>query len=155
MQAEVRRLELSSDALRTLDAHRRYVFALVGHIFNELLLLQKWVHVSRMPPGNTGPQEDAAVGVTMFLLRCLCSKIYEALNALRKKDVADVLRSDYFGAVDGLDAQWETVLAKFKKLEWLRWIRNKGGFHYMDANQWATGLEDTMCDGAYVYVGRR
>lgn len=155
MQAEVRRLELSSNALRNLDPHPRYVFALVGHIFNELMLLQKWVHISRMPPGNPGPQEDAAVGVTMFLIRLLSSKVYEALNALSKKKVADVLRSDYFGAVDGLNEQWEAVLAQFKKLEWLGWIRNKAGFHYMNANQWAPGLADNMCDGAYVYVGRR
>jgi hypothetical protein len=40
-------------------------------------------------------------------------------------------------------------------LEWLRWIRNKGGFHYMNATQWAPGLEDSMCDGAYAYIGKR
>ena len=41
MQADVQRLSLSADALRELDPQRRYVFALVGHIFNELMLLQK------------------------------------------------------------------------------------------------------------------
>lgn len=157
MQAEVRRLELSTTALRALDPHQRYVFALVGHIFNELTLLQKWVHISRKPPGNPGPQEDAAVGVSMFLVRLLSAKVHEALHedALRKKSVADVLRADYFGAVDGLNKEWEAVLAQYEKLEWIGWIRNKGGFHYMNANQWAPGLEDDMCDGAYVYVGRR
>lgn len=98
MQAEVRSLELSATALRALDPHRRYVFALVGHVFNELMLLQKWVHISRKPPGNPGPEEDAAVGVTMFLVRLLSAKVYEALHedALTKKSVAEVLRADYF-----------------------------------------------------------
>ena len=157
MQAEVCSLELSATALRALDPDRRYVFALVGHIFNELMLLQKWVHISRKPPGDPGPEEDAAVGVTMFLVRLLSAKVYEALHeeALTKKSVAEVLRADYFGGVDGLNEQWEAVLAQHAKLEWLAWIRNKGGFHYMNANQWAPGLEDTMCDGAYAYVGKR
>src|SRR5258708_3513919 len=102
MQAEVRKLELSADALRALAPQSRYVFALTGHIFNELMLLQKWVHISRRPPGNPGPQEDSAVAVTMFLLRVLSAKVYEALHddALGKKSVLDVLRADYFSKVE-------------------------------------------------------
>lgn len=130
---------------------------MVGHIFNELMLLQKWVHISRKPPGKPGPQEDAAIGVTMFLIRLLSAKVYEALHedALTKNSVAEILRTDYFGHVPGLNAAWEAVLTRYAKMEWLGWVRNKGGFHYMNAAQWAPGLEDSMCDGAYAYVGRR
>ena len=157
MQAEVRRLELSSTALRALDPHRRYVFALVGNIFNELMLLQKWIHISRRAPGNPGPQEDAAVGVTMFLVRMLSAKVYEALheNALSKKSIDEVLRADYFGGVEGLEERWNEVLTSYAKLEWLKWIRNKGGFHYMNATEWAPGLVESMCEGGYAYIGKR
>lgn len=157
MQAEVQRRSLSADALRALDPQRRYVFALVGHIFNELMLLQKWIHISRRAPGSPGPQEDAAVGVTLFLVRLLSSKVYEALHedGLRKASVDEVLRVDYFAKVDGLNERWDAVLAQHDKLEWLGWIRNKGGFHYMNANQWAPGLEDSMCDDAYIWTGKR
>lgn len=155
MQAQVQRLELSAAALRALDPNQRYVFALVGHVFNELMLLQKWVHISRRPPGNPGPQEDAAVGITFFLVRLLSSKVHEALDVMTKKAVADVLSADYFGKVDGLSERWDAVLAQHGNLEWLGWIRNKGGFHYMNANQWAPGLEDSMCDGAYIHTGKR
>lgn len=157
MQAEVRRLELSSTALRALDPHRRYVFALVGNIFNELMLLQKWVHISRRAPGYPGPQEDAAVGVTMFLVRMLSAKVYEALHedALSKKSIDEVLRAEYFGGVEGLEERWNEVLISYAKLEWLKWIRNKGGFHYMNATQWAPGLDDSMCEGGYAYIGKR
>jgi hypothetical protein len=157
MQAEVCRIELSATALRALNPHQRYVFALVGHIFNELMLMQKWVHISRKPPGNPGPQEDAAVGVTMFLIRLLSAKVYEALHedALNKKAVAEVLRADYFDHVNGLNEQWDAVLVQHAQMEWLGWIRKKGAFHYMNATQWAPGLEDSMCDEAYAYIGRR
>jgi len=157
MQAEVRKLELSAEVLQALPAQERYVFALVGHIFNELMLLQKWIHVSRRPPGNPGPQEDAAVAMSMFLLRLLSAKVYEALHddALAKPFVAEVLRAKYFGQVDGLQAEWDATLAKHEAIEWLGWVRNKGGFHYMSANQWAPGLGDSMCTGAYAYTGKR
>ena len=46
MKAQLSRISLSEDALRALDPQRRYVFALIGHIFNELMLLQKLIHVS-------------------------------------------------------------------------------------------------------------
>ncbi|KVE91461.1 hypothetical protein WJ01_27115 [Burkholderia vietnamiensis] len=157
MQAEVKRLELSETALQALSPLQRYVFALVGHVFNELILLQKWAHSSRRSPGNPGPQEDAGVAITMFLIRLLSAKVYEALHddALGKKCVAEVLRADYFGKVDGLNDKWDAVLKQYEALEWLGWIRNKGGFHYMKANQWEPYLDDTICSGAYVYVGNR
>jgi hypothetical protein len=157
MQAEVQRLDLSETGLRALSPLQRYVFTLVGHAFNELILLQKWAHVSRRPPGDPGPQEDAAVAITMFLIRLLSAKVYEALHedALGKKSVAEVLRADYFGKVDGLNDKWDAVLKQYEGLEWLGWIRNKGGFHYMNANQWTPHLGDTICSGAYVYVGER
>jgi hypothetical protein len=157
MEAEVRRLDLSAPALRALSPHQRYVFALVAHIFNELMLLQKWVHISRRPPGSPGPHEDAAVGITMFLVRLLSSKLYEALHqdALTKKSIADVLREDYLGRVEGLTDKWDAVLVQHEKLEWMGWIRNKGGFHYMSASQWAPHLDDGVCEGAYIFMGKR
>jgi hypothetical protein len=157
MEAEVRRLELSADRLRALTQRQRYVFALTGHIFNELMLLQKWIHVSRRPPGDDGPQEDAAVGISMFLLRVLAAKVYEALHpdALGKQSVSEVLRADYFDKVDGLTAKWDATLDRYKNLEWMGRVRNKGAFHYMNEAQWAPHLDDAFCEGGYVYCGKR
>lgn len=140
-----------------MTTEQRYTFALSSHVFNELMLLQKWVHISRRPPGDPGPQEDAAVGVTMFLVRLLASKLYEALHhdALRRPAVDAILRADYFGRVDGLTARWDAALVDHGAVGWLGWVRNKGGFHYMNPNQWNPHLEGTICDGAYIYVGRR
>lgn len=157
MTAEVRRLHLSATALKSLTPEQRYVFALASHVFNELMLLMKWVDMSRMPPGTTGPREDAAVGVSMFLIRLLASKLYEGLHsdALRRESTDSTLRTDYFRHVDGLEQQWDKALGLHDDLKWLGWIRNKGGFHYMRPTQWVPHLTDDMCEEAYVYVGRR
>jgi len=155
MQAEVRKLELSADALRALNPQSRYVFALAGHIFNELMLLQKWIHLSRRVPGNPGPQEDSSVGISMFLLRILAAKTHEALDVLKKQSVSEILRRDYFGRVDGLEVQWDQALTIYSNLPWLGRVRNKGAFHYMTSAQWAPHLNDAFCEGAYVYCGKR
>lgn len=155
MPAEVQRLELSGDGLRKLSPERRYVFALTGHIFNELMLLQKWIHIGRMAPGNPGPQQDAAVAISMFLLRLLAAKTHEALDALKKQSVSDVLRADYFANVDGLTEQWDATLQAFSDLPWLRRVRNRGAFHYLNCAQWTPVLNDEFCEGAYMYVGKR
>jgi len=93
----------------------------------------------------------------MFLVKLLSAKVYEALSSdvLTKKSVEEVLRADYFGKVQGLNEKWDAALDQYKRLEWLSWVRNKVGFHYMNATQWAPGLEDSVLDGAYVYVGKR
>jgi hypothetical protein len=155
MQAELQKLEISSEALCGLTEHQRYVFALAGHISNELMLLQKWIHISRRAPGISGPQEDASVGVSMFLLRMLAAKTYEALNVLKKQSVSDLLKAEYFGRVDGLVVQWVAVIDRHDTLPWLGRVRNKGAFHYMSSAQWAPHLSDSFCEGAYIYVGKR
>lgn len=155
MKAKVQKLSLLAERLQGLSPQQRYVFALTGHVFNELMLLMKWAHVSRRPPGKPRPAEDAAVGISMFLLRILSAKVHEALDVLSKNSVGEILRADYFGKVQGLTDQWDAALKQHQDLEWISWIRNKGGFHYMNAAQWGPHLTDELCDGAYVWIGAR
>lgn len=157
MQAEVQKFKLSADRLRALNPQTRYVFALSAHIFNELMLLQKWIHVSRRPPGNPGPEEDAAVGVSMFLFRVLAAKVYEALHpdALRKQSVADVLRAEFLAKKDGLIDKWDATLNRYENMTWMGKVRNQGAFHYMNETQWGPHLDGDFCEDAYVYVGKR
>jgi hypothetical protein len=155
VQAEVLRLNLSAAGLRALDPHQRYVFALVGHIFNELMLLQKWLHVSRRPPGASGPLADTSVTISMFLLRVLAAKVYEAVLVLKKESVSDVLKAEFFSGHDGLPEKWDSTLKRYEELGWLATIRNQGAFHYMNATQWGPYLGNQYCEDAYMYVGER
>ena len=157
MEAEITRLELSGDALRGLSPERRYLFSLAGHIFNEIMLLQKWLHVSRAPPGQITPQLDASVDISMLLVRLVSAKVYEALgpDTLTKASTDTLLRADMLGLVDGLEEKWNTALVQYAGLEWLGWVRNKCGFHYMSPGQWIPHLTDDLCEGAYVYIGKR
>ena len=154
-QAEVTRLELSSERLRALTQPQKYVFALTGHIFNELILLQKWIHVAPRPPGTYGPQEDAAVGISMFLLRMLSAKVHEALNVLNKSSVSEVMHRDYFPHHPGLKEKWGAALAQHHEMSWLKRVRDRGAFHYMNSAQLGPHLDEAFAEGAYCYVGKR
>lgn len=43
MPVELRKLTLSSEKFNSLSPADRYVFALVGHVFNELMILKKLI----------------------------------------------------------------------------------------------------------------
>lgn len=155
MPVDIHRLSLSATKLRGLDAQARFVFASAGHIFNELMLLQKLVHVARRPPNVEGPVADASVGVAMFMLRTLVGKAYEAMLTLRKDPVSQLLRKEYFGLVDGLEQSWDAALDAAANLRWMSVVRNQGAFHYPNGNQLTPFLSDEYCEGAYVLIGRR
>jgi hypothetical protein len=155
MKVEVRRLNLSTKKLVGLGPQERYVFALAGHIFNDLMLLQKLVHTSRQPPDSPSPVLDASVGLSMFMLRLLAAKTHEAVGVLSKESIRDVLMRDYFASDAVLTDEWEKVIAAYKDLPWLPKVRNKLAFHYMSAAQWTPHLDDALCTDGYVWVGKR
>ncbi|MET3493030.1 hypothetical protein [Variovorax boronicumulans] len=155
MPVEIFRKNLNAAKLRGLDAQSRFVFASAGHVFNELLLLQKLVHVSRLPPNIEGPAMDSSVGVAMFMLRTLVGKTYEAILLLRKQTIATPLRDQYFASVAGLSERWDEVLDAADNQPWMSVVRNQGAFHYPNANQMAPFLTDAFCEDAYVLIGQR
>ena len=112
MKAELHRLILSSEKMVALGPQERYVFVLAGHIFNELMLLQKLVHTSRRPPDAPVPVLDASVGLSMFMLRLLAAKTHEAVDVLSKQSVRDVLIRDYFASDPDLQRQWEEAIMR-------------------------------------------
>ena len=144
---------LSAAKLRALPETDRYVFALVGHIHNELMALQKMVLVAKPPLNAPGPVKDAGVGLTMLMLKTLLGKTYEALDTLKANKVADRLKANYFLNPNHL-RQWEDSLELFEKAPWLRLLRNQHSFHYISEGQWRETLtDDNLFDGAYVVLG--
>lgn len=151
---ELHKLMLSADKLIALPLQERYVFALAGHVFNELMLLQKLVLIAQPPSDAHQFVKDAAVGSAIFALRVLVGKTEEAIKILTKDSVETVLRSRMFSGVEGLDAAWTEVIAKYDTLPWLTSIRNSRSFHYMNSGQWAPHLGKEICQEAYVIVGK-
>lgn len=152
---ELHRLDLSLPKLKALAPDELYVFALSGHVFNELMLLQKMVLTSvHQQTGNVHPfVQDASVARAVFALRLLVGKLEEAMRALGKQSVEDVMRQKVFALRPGLEARWDNAVQTYKTMPWLTKIRNQRAFHYMNKSQWLPHLTDEVLGGAYVIVG--
>lgn len=150
---KLHKLALSESKLRGLDPQELYVFALAGHVFNELMMLQKVLLTSMPAPGSHPFVQDAGVDVSLFALRLLVGKTEEAMKALSKHSVDEVLRSKVFALRPGIEQRWKDAQTQYQTMPWLGRIRNQRAFHYMTAGQWLPHFTDELFGGAYVIVG--
>lgn len=155
MKARLQLVKLDPAKLKALNGNQRYTFALAGHIFNELMLAQKLLHSSRRPPGSIQPLLDGSMGSSMFVLRILIGKTHEAVTVLREPRAQGILVTDYFRPVSGLEARWNDACQHFDRLPWLRLVRNRGAFHYLEPKQWIPYLTDDICEDATLWTGLR
>ncbi len=147
------KLNLSSYQLQQLRAEERYTLALVGHVFNELMTLQKLIRLCQ-PPQSAHPFAlDAGVSQALFLLKLLVAKTHEAMTELNRNSTRQILVEQYFELVPGLVDEWARAQDMLAKMNWTRSIRNSRSFHYMKPGQWAPFLDDAACEGAYAIVG--
>ena len=93
---EMYSLTVPLDSVKALSNERRFAYYLLGHIFNELMCLQKLVcfalpkHDDRRP-ARLRPE----LGQALFLFRLACGKIWEASKAIREnKELAVTLIQD-------------------------------------------------------------
>jgi hypothetical protein len=150
---KLHRLKLSFAKLRSLPPEELYAFALAGHVFNELMMLQKMVLTSAPPQDSHPFVQDAGVGKTVFVLRLLVGKTEEAMKSLSKKAVIDILKAKFFAPKDGLTERWDAAVLRYAGMPWLNTIRNQRAFHYMTQGQWQPHFTDELLDDAYVIVG--
>lgn len=151
---ELRKLSLSADKLSELPAQCLYVFALAGHVFNELMMLQKMVLTARPPEASHQFARDAGVDMAMFYLRLLVGKTEEAMKALSKHSTDTELRASILSRVPGLTERWIAAVTKYKDMPWLGRIRNQRSFHYMNATQWLPHIDAGLMHDGYVVVGK-
>lgn len=151
--ATVTKTHLDAAKLRALSKDQRYVFALLGHVFNELMLLQKLATITRPLPSAEWHEKDAAAGTMMQVQKMLMGKVHEAMELLRKVSIAEVLKRDYFPLLPGLEEHWTETVRHHDSMTWLRTVRNSAAFHYMTSGQWSPHLTDEMCDDAHIIVG--
>jgi hypothetical protein len=154
MDLPLSRLNLSSAKLWDLPDQERYVFALAGHVFNELMFLQKLMIAAVPDKGAHTFSKDASVGSSMFTLRMVVSKAHEAMQELRKESNRSIFLDRILSKRDGLRDQWELVVRRYESLPWLGSIRNQGGFHYLSHKQWSLHIDQALCQDGYVIVGK-
>lgn len=138
------------EAIKKLSDEQRFVYYLLGHIFNELMCLQKLVSFALPKHNDRRPARlRPELGQAMFLFRIASGKIWEASKAIRKtKEVAKVLREDVLPQMPDGKKRLKDLNIAIDSAAWLSPLRNGLGFHFPTFEHWNGHLipDETWAD---------
>ncbi|AIO46849.1 hypothetical protein DM44_3201 [Burkholderia cepacia] len=144
MSYQLTKIELPRDAWHSLAIEDQYSIALLGHIFNETMVLQRFAHGCHPKVEMASAEKSGAVCQTTFMTRLLLSKIYEAKERIfHSKEIRSFLTSKCFtkmesGYGERLQKDLSSAIADCK---WLKDARNTHGMHYPPLSEWHDTLE--------------
>lgn len=137
---EMYTLSVPLDAIKKLTDEQRFAYYLLGHIFNELICLQKLVSFALPKHDDSRPARlRPELGQAMFLFRLASGKIWEASKAIREaKELATVLRDDVLPHMPDGKERLKNLNLAINNAAWLSPLRNGMGFHFPTFARWRT-----------------
>lgn len=157
---EMYELKVPVAAIRKLSVEQRYVYYSLGHIFNELMFLQKLVGFAMSTMAKHKDQRPARINPeqaqALFLFRLASAKVWEAVDTIRKREMSIVLRNDIFPHMPDGASRLKALNAIVSGADWLPEVRNGIGFHFPTFHRWkdfVTPTDDWVDDS--VYMGSR
>ena len=140
----VQRIAVSADRVLALSPEERYAYYMLGHFFNELMLLQKLLAFALPKHDDNRPlRQQPEMGQVLFLFRIAAGKMWEAKLALVRVDLSRVLKLSFLPLIsNGVDRLklWRRRVAE---AAWLKNLRNGHSFHYPDFKEWQPLLESS------------
>lgn len=155
---DIYEIRIPLDAVKKLSDEDRFSYYLLGHIFNELMCLQKLVGFALPKHGDARPERVRPEHAqAMFLFRLASGKIWEATQAIRQnKQLADSLRNQILPKMSNGPARLKTLNATINAASWLSPMRNGMGFHFPKFADWETHvIPDGSWADDYVYLGEQ
>lgn len=133
----INQLVIPVERVAALTPHQRYVYYLLGHVFNEMMTMQKLVGFAIPKHDDIRPvRRNAEIAQLFFLFRIAGSKIYEFKKTINRPEIFEALDElVYSSSPDSL-----LLLKEFNKAvakaQWLGRMRNGMGFHYPTFQHW-------------------
>lgn len=135
----INKLVIPIDRVAALTPHQRYVYYLLGHVFNEMMTMQKLVGFAIPKHEDVRPvRRNAENAQLFFLFRIAGSKIYEFQKTINLPEIWTALNELVYSkspASLGLLKQFNQTVTK---AEWLKRMRNGMGFHYPTFGHWSS-----------------
>jgi hypothetical protein len=131
-------IEIPLETVRRMSNEERYSYYLLGHMFNELMFLQKLAGFSlngHNDERTARKNPEMAQALTVF--RIATSKIWEAQIALNSKEVSQTLRSKVFPKLENGSVRLKNLNKAISDASWLNPVRNGLGFHFPRYTDWA------------------
>jgi len=141
---QLQKITLPLDAWNELSHDDQYSVAVLGHIFNEVMILQRLMHASKPIQERTKEEISGAVCQMLFMYRLFFGKVFEANERLNKsKEIASFLKLKCF--VHMRPGEGEDLLKDFRRAvglcKWLSQARNGHCMHYPAKSEWESALE--------------
>ena len=147
---EMYSLSVPLDAIKKLTEEQRFAYYLLGHIFNELMCLQKFVSFTLPKHDDHRPARlRPELGQAMLLFRLASGKIWEASKAIREtKELATVLREDVLPHMPDGKQRLKDLNIAVNSAAWLSPLRNGMGFHFPTFARWSSHVvpDDSWVD---------
>ena len=154
----IKRIVVPYGVVSQLNRPDRYAFLILGHIFNEIMALQRLALMCNLKGSRKRSKAEQAGGTfnSLFILRILSGKLYESSLVINGKEVSSFLKSHCFQHLkfDGV-----AELRRFNKLasgnKWLNAARNGHSMHYPTLQHAAKALDamDAGKAGFEFFVG--
>lgn len=139
---EMHELNVPLREVRKLSDGDRYTYYLLGHMFNELMCLQKLVAYSLPKHDDRRPARfHPEFAQTLMLFRIATGKVWEASKTLRSPQVSTLLLTHVLPKMDGGAKRLDQLNEKVDSAKWLRPLRNGMGFHFPSIDKWKEFVE--------------
>ena len=137
-------LKIGLKKITALTNEQRYVYYLLGHMFNELMCMQKLVAYALPKHDDRRPfRRLAELSQALLLFRLSTAKIYEAKIILDTQVVQAVLEADVFPFLEFGRRSYVHLTTLIEGSNWLSSIRNRSAFHYPKYSQWSDYVRPT------------
>jgi hypothetical protein len=153
---DIYEIRIPLDAVKKLSVEDRFSYYLLGHIFNELMSLQKIVGFA-LPkhddsrPARVRPEHAQA----MLFFRIASGKIWEASQTIRSnKQLASTLKNLVLPKMLDGPTRLKTMNAAINAAPWLSPLRNGMGFHFPTFKDWESHvIPDATWEDDYLFIG--
>lgn len=130
-------LKIPLKRIAAFTSHQRYAYYMLGHIFNEMMTLQKIVGFAIPKHDDVRPaRRNAEVAQLFFLFRLTASKIYEVRKIINSSEFANGLNELVFTEEPHLRQDLKALNRAISGAVWLGRMRNGMGFHYPGFREW-------------------
>ncbi|MDQ7981907.1 hypothetical protein QYH69_32305 [Paraburkholderia sp. SARCC-3016] len=135
---QLTKVTLPKDAWAELDNETQFAILLLGHIFNEIVTLEKLLVATHPHDQQTRIERSGSVSQSTLLQRILVGKLYEAKASLSSKIINRFLKDKCFPHMQ--EGEGEALLKDFHRsigaCQWLPDARNKHSLHYPTMGVW-------------------
>jgi hypothetical protein len=155
---DIYELKIPLEAIRDLSNEDRFSYYLLGHIFNELMSLQKIVGFALPKHDDSRSQRlRPEHAQAMFLFRLASAKIWEAIIAIREtKELALTLQNLVLPQMTDGKARLKALNSAINAADWLSPMRNGIGFHFPTFKHWESHIiPDATWEDDRLFLGKQ